>query len=256
MTMSLWREITWVESTGSTNADLVSRARAGATEGTVLVASEQTAGRGRLDRTWTSPAGACVAMSMLLVPGQPFDRWGWLSLLAGMAVRGALEKIAPEPGRVQLKWPNDVLIDGRKVCGILSERVEHPDGARAVVGLGVNITMTEAELPIPTATSLRVAGFPEDRDQLVAEILAQFETCYRRWQETGDVRSEYRELCSSIGAELRIVVEREQGVTGVGYDIDRYGRIVVRTDQGLRTFAVGDVIHARLEEPGLREPRA
>lgn len=256
MTMTLWREITRVESTGSTNADLVVQARAGEPEGLVLVAWEQTAGRGRLDRSWVSPPGASVSMSMLLVPRQPFGRWGWLSLLAGMSVRAALEEIAPEPGRVQLKWPNDVLIDGRKVCGILSERVEHPDGARAVVGLGINIAMTETDLPVPTATSLRIAGFPEDRDQVVAGVLEQFEKSYRRWQDTGDLRAEYRQLCSSIGAELRIVVDRQRAVEGIGHDVDEFGRIVVSTARGLQAFAVGDVIHARLGKAGHGDPGA
>ncbi|MDO5068028.1 MAG: biotin--[acetyl-CoA-carboxylase] ligase [Propionibacteriaceae bacterium] len=256
MTTSLWREIEYVATTGSTNADLVARARAGAQEGEVLVAWEQTAGRGRLDRSWVSPPGASVAMSMLLVPQQPFERWGWLSLLAGMAVREALEEIAPRAGRVQLKWPNDVLIDGRKVCGILSERVEHPDGARAVVGLGINIAMNEAELPVDTATSLRIAGFPEERREVVAGVLAHFETFYRRWQASGDVREEYRRLCSSVGAELRIVVDRGCSIPGIGHDIDQHGRIVVATDQGLKSFAVGDVIHARMQEAFPGEPRA
>lgn len=248
MTESLWREIRRVESTGSTNADLVAEARAGAGEGLVIVAWEQTAGRGRLDRRWVSPPGASVSMSMLLVPHHPFEKWGWLSLLAGMAVRAALEEIAPEPGRVQLKWPNDVLIDGRKVCGILSERVEHPDGARAVVGLGVNVAMAEEDLPVAAATSLQLAGFPQDRDQVVDRILARFEGSYQRWQATGDVREEYRQLCSSIGAELGIVVEQGRTVRGMGHDIDQFGRIVVSTEEGLQAFAVGDVVHARLGE--------
>lgn len=246
MTEGLWREIRWLDSTGSTNADLAAEARGGAGEGLVLVAREQTAGRGRLDRCWSSPPGASVSMSLLLVPRHPFEHWGWLSLLAGMAVRSALAGMAADPHRVQLKWPNDVLIDGRKVCGILSERVEHPDGARAVVGIGINVGMDEADLPVPNATSLRLAGLPEDREHVVTEILARFEECYRTWQDTRDVRADYRSVCSSIGAELRIVVDRDETVEGIGADVDEQGRIVVDTVRGRRVFAVGDVIHARL----------
>lgn len=246
MSERLWREIRWIDSTGSTNADLAVEARRGVSEGLVLVAREQTAGRGRLDRSWSSPPGASVSMSLLLVPRHPFTHWGWLSLLAGMAVRSALAGMAADPQRVQLKWPNDVLIDGRKVCGILSERVEHPDGARAVVGIGINVGMDEADLPVPNATSLRLAGLPEDRDHVVTEVLAQFEKLYLSWQDGYDVRADYRRACSSIGAELRIIVDRDETVEGIGADVDEQGRIVVDTARGRRVFAVGDVIHARL----------
>lgn len=246
MTEGLWREIRWLDSTGSTNADLAAEARRGAGEGLVLVAREQTAGRGRLDRSWSSPPGASVSMSLLLVPRHPFEHWGWLSLLAGMAVRSALAGMVTDPDRIQLKWPNDVLIDGRKVCGILSERVEHPDGARAVVGIGINVGMDEVDLPVPNATSLRLAGLPEDREHVVTEVLARFEERYRTWQDSCDVRAEYRSVCSSIGTELRIVVDRDDPVEGVGADVDEQGRIVVDTPRGRRVFAVGDVIHARL----------
>ncbi len=242
----MWHDISWVDSTGSTNADLVARARDGAGEGSVVVAWEQTAGRGRLDRTWASPPGASLSMSLLLVPRPAFEQWGWLSLLAGMAVRAALERFAPEAGRVQLKWPNDVLIDGRKVCGILSERVEHRTGARAVVGLGINVGMDEADLPVPGATSLRLAGFPEDRRAVALAVLEEFERFYTSWQAAGDVREAYLQLCTSVGAELTIVVDETTSVCGIGHGVDAAGRLEVATEHGLRTFAVGDVVHARL----------
>ncbi|WP_158600580.1 biotin--[acetyl-CoA-carboxylase] ligase [Tessaracoccus antarcticus] len=243
---SLWERVESVTSTGSTNADLAALARLGEPEGRVLVASEQTAGRGRLDRTWVSPRGASLSLSMLLKPVHEFPRWGWLSLLTGMAVASALGDIAPDPSLVQLKWPNDVLIDGGKVCGILSERIEHPTGARAVVGVGLNLELTPQELPVPTATSLSMEGFPVDPEAIVAGVLGHMERYYRLWQRSGSLAGEYRARCSSVGSELTITVAPDVVVRGRGYGVDEFGRLQVATATGLETFAVGDVVHARL----------
>ena len=236
-----------VGSTGSTNADLAARARMGEGEGVALVALEQTAGRGRLDRRWVSPRGSSVALSVLLKPRPEFPQWGWLSILAGMAVSSALAELAPDPSRVALKWPNDVLIGGRKVCGILSERIERPDGARAVVGMGINVSLTRDELPVPNATSLALESMATDVEPLVAAVLGHFERYYRSWSLRGNLREEYEARCASIGADLTVVVDSTRSVRGVGRGVDAYGRLVVATAEGLETFAVGDVVHARLD---------
>ncbi len=183
---------------------------------------------------------------MLLQPAPDLTRWGWLSLLTGMAVSSTLADIAPDPTLVQLKWPNDVLIDGGKVCGILSERVEHPAGARAVVGVGLNLELGPEELPVPTATSLSLQGFAVDRDQVVAGFLRHMERYYTLWQGSGSLAAEYRARCSSVGAELTITVAPDVVVRGRGHGVDEFGRLQVATSSGVRTFAVGDVVHARL----------
>lgn len=241
----MWR-VAYVSSTGSTNADVAALARGGEREGYVLVASEQTRGRGRLARTWASPPGRSVAISVLLEPGQDFLRWGWLSLLAGLAVHRSLAALAPEPGIVELKWPNDVLVRGRKVCGILSERVEHPDGARAVVGLGINVSLTADDLPVPTATSLTLEGFDSDPNEVVAGVLSAFEDFYRIWQAEGTLKGPYEAVCASIGSELEVVVDADHTARGIGAGVDELGRLQVRVGAGVRTFAVGDVVHAAL----------
>lgn len=245
---TIWRRPDVVWSTGSTNADLAARARDGETEGAVVVASEQTAGRGRLDRAWSSPPGTSLSMSLLLTPRPEFPRWGWLSLLAGMAVSSAVAQLATQAGvkaDVTLKWPNDVLIGGDKVCGILSERIEHPAGARAVVGIGVNVAQGAGEFPVPTATSLALASLPTDRDRIVAAILTQFDRYYRSWQRTGTLRAEYEARCASIGADLTVILE-DRRVVGTGRGVDDTGRLQVATPSGIETFAVGDVVHAGL----------
>lgn len=132
------------------------------------------------------------------------------------------------------------------MCGILSERIERVDGARAVVGLGINVTLSEEQLPVPHATSLSLEGFPTDQSRVVAEVLNHFGRYYAAWQQRGSLHEEYEARCSSIGAELRIVVDGARTVEGVGRGVDTYGRLQVATASGVQTFAVGDVVHARL----------
>ena len=149
-------DIVETSSTGSTNADVAAVARAGAPEGTVHVTSHQTAGRGRLDREWVAPPGSGLAASVLLRPVEvPLDRWGWIPLLVGVALADAVAELGVQPA---LKWPNDIEVDGKKLAGILVEAVTTPDGAAAVIGVGLNVSMTAAQLPIPAATSLALEG--------------------------------------------------------------------------------------------------
>jgi BirA family biotin operon repressor/biotin-[acetyl-CoA-carboxylase] ligase len=147
----LWREVRVVEETGSTNADLLARARSGAGEGLVLVAEAQTSGRGRMGRRWISPPRRALTFSVLLRPAVPAGLLGWAPLLAGVAVASALQQTAGVDAR--LKWPNDVLVDGAKIAGILAERW----GDAVVIGAGINVLQERGELPVPTATSLLVA---------------------------------------------------------------------------------------------------
>lgn len=241
-----WATVDAVASTGSTNADLATAARDGATPGRVLLAAAQTAGRGRLARRWESPAGACIAMSVLVEPHQSAERWGWLSLLTGLAVAEALDDLAPDGVDVALKWPNDVLVDGGKVCGILSERIERPGGDVAVIGMGINLTLTRDQLPVPNATSLALAGFETDATSVAARVLTHLDRHLSEFDADGTVRDAYRPRCASIGAELTITPTGRQPIPGTGHDVDPDGCLQVRTARGIETYAVGDVVHARL----------
>jgi BirA family biotin operon repressor/biotin-[acetyl-CoA-carboxylase] ligase len=147
----LWRAVGVVKETGSTNADLLAKARSGADEGLVLVAEAQTSGRGRMGRRWISPPRRSLTFSVLLRPAVPAGLLGWAPLLAGVAVASALQRTAGVDAR--LKWPNDVLVDGAKIAGILAERW----GNAVVIGTGINVLQQRGELPVPTATSLLVA---------------------------------------------------------------------------------------------------
>lgn len=241
-----WGPVEVVASTGSTNADVSVRAHAGQDAGLVLISMEQTAGRGRRTRQWASPRGASISMSVLLEPRHSIEKWGWLSLLAGLAVSDALSSLAPDNVAVELKWPNDVLLDGRKVCGILSEACMTPSGHKAVVGIGINVALAPEQLPVPTATSLGLHGMTQDQSLVCAEVLRALEGHVEQWQEIGDLRETYSARCASIGRELSISVEDGHPLPGRGVGIDADGCLVVDTATGLRAFAVGDVVHARL----------
>jgi BirA family biotin operon repressor/biotin-[acetyl-CoA-carboxylase] ligase len=222
-----WR-VEVVEQAGSTNALVAERARAGESHGLVVVAEEQTAGRGRLDRTWVSPTRAGLTASVLLRPVEP---WGWVPLLGGLAVALAVREVA-EVDAV-LKWPNDVLVDGRKVCGLLAEAV---DGA-VVLGFGLNVTTRAEELPVPEATSLLLAGATvTDRDTLLRAILRRLAGALGDRDVAG-----YRALCSTLGRELRVELPGGQSVTGVAEAVDDEGRLVVDGTP----YAAGDVVHLR-----------
>ncbi|MFL6100992.1 MAG: biotin--[acetyl-CoA-carboxylase] ligase [Actinomycetales bacterium] len=250
---ALWREVTVVAGTGSTNEDLAARAVEGdLAEGVALAADHQVAGRGRLGRTWTAPPRTALAVSVLLAPRDVDSaRRSWLPLLTGLAVLDVLQSVAGLPAR--LKWPNDVLVDERKVAGILAELVAQPSGAAVVVGLGLNVTLDEDELPVPTATSLRLAGAATtDRQVLLHAYLRALEHRYARWRAAaGDPRASgigaaYREACTTLGREVVVQLPAGADLTGTAEGVDDEGRLLVRDHEGhSHALAAGDVRHVR-----------
>ncbi|MFF9592444.1 biotin--[acetyl-CoA-carboxylase] ligase [Streptomyces sp. NPDC014646] len=248
----LWTSLDVVETTGSTNSDLAARAASGLAEGTVLVAEEQTAGRGRLDRTWTAPARSGLFFSVFLEPGDiPVARWGWLPLLTGVAVATGLARAAGVD--TALKWPNDLLVtvagEERKTGGILAERA----GDGVVVGTGLNVTLRAAELPAPTAGSLALAGaVSTDRETLLRAVLRSLEHWYGRWREAdGDaaasgLQEAYAAGCATLGRPVRAELPGGRTLTGEAVAIDGDGRLVLSTDEGLREpLSAGDIVHLR-----------
>ncbi|MFI8386285.1 biotin--[acetyl-CoA-carboxylase] ligase [Streptomyces sp. NPDC085540] len=248
----LWTSVEVVASTGSTNTDLATRA-AHLPEGAVLVAEEQSAGRGRLDRSWVAPARSGLFFSVLLKPGDavPQERWGWLTLLAGVATATGLSRAAGVD--TALKWPNDLLVtvDGeeRKTGGILAERVE--DGV--VLGIGLNVTLTEDELPVPAAGSLALAkASVTDRDPLLRTVLRSLEEWYGRWRAAGGdpaasgLQETYAAGCATLGRHVRAELPGGRTLTGTAEAVDTDGRLVIRTAEDRHeTVGAGDVIHLR-----------
>ena len=240
-----WPEVRIVGRTTSTNADLLGDPSIA--DRTVLVAEEQTAGRGRLERAWSSPRGAGLTFSVALRPGVAVQHWGWLPLLSGVATLEAVREVAGVDA--SLKWPNDVLIGGAKVAGILAQSA----GGVVVVGVGLNVSLTRDELPVPTATSLQLAGATGtlDRSTLLGAVLARLGDRLERWYAVdGDaagcgLASAYREVCSTLGADVRVALGDGRVLAGRATDIDASGRIVVTTADGPRAVGAGDVEHLR-----------
>ena len=275
----LWSEVLVVARTGSTNTDCAARARAGAPEGLVLAAEEQTAGRGRLGRTWLSPPRAALTFSVLLRPaGVPPARRGWLPLLAGVATATAVRHVSGLDAR--LKWPNDLLLGPRKLAGILAEQ----SGDAVIVGIGVNVSAARAELPVTGATALPGTALPGtalpgtalpaaslpaavlpatslllegsaslDRERLLREILAEIERWYRAWRgneilgdpQASGLRAAYLGLCSTVGRDVQAELPAGNIIRGTAAGVDADGRLIVRTAEGEVAVGAGDVRHLR-----------
>ena len=256
----LWTRIDVRAETGSTNADATAAARAGEPEGLVVVAERQASGRGRRDRQWSSPPRAGLTLSVLLRPARddPEKGWrpvppgslGWLPLLAGVALREAVDRVAEVDAT--LKWPNDLLAGGGKCAGILAEVAEDA----IVVGIGLNVTTRTDELPGTTglpATSLKLAGAQAtDRDPLLRALLRSFAGWYGGWREAaGDAEmsgllAAYRRGCSTIGRRVRVLLPAGDELVGDAEAVDADGRLVIRTvDGGRERVSAGDVLHVR-----------
>lgn len=261
-----WRRLVLKAETGSTNADAVAAAGSGEPEGLVVVAEQQTAGRGRLGRTWISPPRAGLATSVLLRPGQadpgrgwpaaPATSYGWLPLLAGVALVAAVDRLAAL--EATLKWPNDLLVADAKCGGILAEVVPGGNGTMpaVVVGIGLNVTLRHEELPTtPTglpATSLQLAGAEAtDRDPLLRALLREFFTWYDRWRTAGadphacGLRDAYLRSCATVGREVRVLLPNGEELTGLASTVDADGRLLVRAGGRDRAVAAGDLVHLR-----------
>lgn len=236
------------DATPSTNAAVAERARAGEEPGLVLVTEHQTAGRGRLDRVWETPARSSLTFSVLLRPDVPATSWSWLPLLTGYAVQAALADRLPD---IALKWPNDVLVDGdstagRKVCGILVERVETGQGPMVVVGVGINVDQTLEELPVALATSVALeTGEQVERTGLLSQVLASLHGLQGLLADTGALRRAYADVCVTLGRTVDVHLPAGDVRRGEALDIDATGALVVGTDDGTFTVAAGDVVHVR-----------
>ena len=239
-----------LSSTGSTNADLRAHAadEAGWPHLSAILTEDQTAGRGRLDRVWTAPAGSAIALSVLLrVPGVPVAERGWIPLAAGLAMSEAVAAQLPER-EVGVKWPNDVLVDGRKICGILAEAF----GSDAViVGSGVNTAMSAGQLPVQTATSFAVEGAVADLDLLVAGYLARLDAWVSRLEEHGSaVSSGLREAvaarCVTLGRAVRVQLPGGAELVGEATGLGDDGCLLVTADGSEHRIAAGDIVHLRL----------
>jgi len=229
---------------GSTNATAIDLAESGAPEGTVVVAEKQTRGRGRLGRGWESPTGLGIWSTVILRPPIPLDRVPGLSLVAALAFADTVDS---ELGLdVQLKWPNDGFIHGRKVCGILVEMAAETDGVHyAVCGTGINVNHEESDFPAELrtrATSLAMAaGHVVDRLRFYRAFLLEFEILYNTFVREGlaPLLPIYRARSLLLGHEVT-VAQGAATLTGMAEEIDDCGRLILRTKEGPKVINSGE----------------
>ncbi|WEK62678.1 MAG: biotin--[acetyl-CoA-carboxylase] ligase [Candidatus Microbacterium colombiense] len=238
-----------VDQSGSTNADLMAHVLdpAGWPHLSVLLTDNQTAGRGRLDRRWVAPAGSALAISVLLrtLPSTSTAR-GWVPLVAGLAMAEAVEAQLPADRVVGVKWPNDVLVDDRKICGILAQAASDA----VIVGAGVNTSMTAEQLPVDTATSFTVCGSDADEDRLVADYLRILDGYLSALTASGDavasgVHEAVTERCVTLGRRVRVSLSGDQMLEARATGLDEDGRLIVSHDGVETAISAGDVVHVR-----------
>jgi BirA family biotin operon repressor/biotin-[acetyl-CoA-carboxylase] ligase len=237
------------ETVDSTQAVLARLAVEGASEGTVVVARHQTAGRGRRGRHWWDAPGESLLLSLLLKPPILNVRAPQLSLVAGVAVADALDAACDAAARI--RWPNDVLVGGKKVCGVLPEAVSQADGRIGYLLLGIGINVGQREFPPElrgAATSLLLStGVAHDQSRLLAAMLEALDRRYDEWLRDGfaGLRDEWRRRASTLGERVRISDGRE----GVAVDVDDTGALLVDTGRGVPTRVVSGIASA---DPGER----
>ncbi|MGN8246615.1 biotin--[acetyl-CoA-carboxylase] ligase [Cellulomonas soli] len=253
-----------VPSTGSTNSDVVEALRSDPTswpDRSLLVAEHQVGGRGRSGRTWETPAGTALTCTFVIRPAVDLAQLGWLPLLAGLAAVTALRARTGVP--VQLKWPNDLMVPARddleewgtwrKVGGILTELVPLAGGPAVVLGLGVNVAQRPDELPVPSASSLALAGGEHlDRDGLVIALVEAFEQVTAAWRAAhGDTLASglahrVAAVCVTLGTDVRVDMPGDRALVGVATGLGPDGSLVVRDEQGVdHRVLAGDVRHVR-----------
>lgn len=233
-----FREVRWYPGVDSTNRIVLDEARAGAAEGLVVWAGEQTAGRGRRGRLWIAPAGSSLLCSVLLRPELPADRRHLVVTAASVAVSEAVE--ATTGVRTSLKWPNDVMVGDAKLAGVLAEA----DADAVVVGMGVNVDWPElpAQLVGVATACNREGGRPVALDALLDALLRAYDT---RLDDLPGALRDYRRRLATLGRRVR--VELSDGpLTGLAADIDHAGHLLVEVESGcLVEVAAGDVVHLR-----------
>lgn len=250
MVSAMWGgawDIHWLEEIGSTNTYVRDQARQGAPEGLVAVADHQTAGRGRLDRRWESPPGANLLASILLRPGCDGRDVHLCAGAVALAGADACREVAGvDP---VLKWPNDLLLDGAKLAGILAEaEFAGPSLSAVVVGIGINVAWPGPEGA--GGTCLDDAGGtaqPVDRQVLLEHLLGALGPRLALLEEAAGRRllaDEVRLRCATLGQDVRVILAGEE-VTGRAGAIDEDGHLVVETASGPRVVSAGDVVHLR-----------
>lgn len=234
-TERMGRSLVYLPQTDSTNIYARKLAQKGYPDGTLVVAESQTAGKGRRGRNWSSPAGSSIYMSLLLRPDIPPYCASMITLVAGMAVSQAVGEMTGLPARI--KWPNDVVVNGRKICGILTEMSTEMESIHYIVtGIGINVNQQDfPEEIMATATSLRIEAAKKiSRSALIACTMAWFEVYYDQFLKTKDLsllKAGYETMLANMGREVQ-VLDPDGAYKGICRGIDEAGRLLVDTLEG------------------------
>ena len=237
------KAIHYYDSITSTNDRAYELAEEGEEEGAIVLAETQSHGKGRIGRKWVSPKSGGVYMSIILRPDVETDEIPTVTLIAAAAIIKAIKKVSGLKSK--MKWPNDILIGKKKVCGILTEIKAQPDRVDfLVLGIGVNVNTAKEKLP-SEGTSLKIAGgFQVNRTEIVTRILEEFEKYYSKFQRKGFIalRDECKTVSSVLGKRIK-VAEHHRRVEGTAVDIDEKGALIIRKDNGInqRIFS-GDIV--------------
>lgn len=229
------------ETLDSTNAELERLDRSSLPEFTAVVAMSQSAGQGRLGRAWVSEPGSSISVSVLLRPKATSTQIGWLTLLAAAAVRATSDLLGVADSKI--KWPNDVLVEGKKISGILARL----HGKDLILGVGINLK-PQTDAP-EHATSLSEQGAKFDFDEVLAAFLTQLRGRYVKFLADPelairDVAQEFRDHSSTLGSQVRAILPDQSEITGTAIDLDSSGNLLIKNDQ-LHTISAADIIHLR-----------
>lgn len=246
------------EELASTNAFAVENAKNQAISGTVILADRQTAGRGRLDRSWFSPGKSNVYGSLLFVHETPIQYLGWVPLMAGVAIAQALKQQTSI--RIDLKWPNDLLIGGRKLGGVLCDSFRNSrHHSCVVIGFGINVNLSQSEFPLElqtSATSLQVhCHCAVDREELIMKVVTSLEKNWENLRSNGPLSYlvEYTHWCVTIGQTIQVQFPDGSQLQGLAHSIGEHGQLRVipspsdPNDQSarIRDIHSGEILHLR-----------
>jgi BirA family biotin operon repressor/biotin-[acetyl-CoA-carboxylase] ligase len=236
-----WR-VSVVDLTASTQSDLAELVNSSvARSGEVIAAEYQSNGRGRLDRTFEAPPQSALLFSFYIAPKRDRSDWSFISFLAAIAMHEVITESFEESFEedLSLKWPNDILIGDKKVAGILAQQI----GEGVIVGIGLNVAMSANELPVPTATSLAIAGSNNlDRNSLLSAFLNRFEKVFHGWDSGSDFQERYRQLSSTLDRQVRVDVVGRDSIEAKALSITAQGALILSDGTEVN---VGDVVHLR-----------
>ena len=227
-----------VDLTASTQSDLAELVNSSvAKSGEVIAAEFQSNGRGRLDRTFEAPPQSALLFSFYIAPKRARSEWSFISFLAALAMREVISKDIKD--KVSLKWPNDILIGDKKVAGLLAQQI----GDGVIIGIGLNVAMGADELPVPTATSLALAGSNNlDRNLLLSGFLNRFADIFKEWDSGRDFLEKYRQVSSTLGRQVRVEVLGRDSIEAEAVAISAQGALILSDGTEVN---VGDVVHLR-----------